>query len=99
MAKRHPQAGPGHPHPSQKDHPSLPPLLKFICPICKKPFDKQIQLDGHMATHSDRPTDSMGVLEQAEKVLRKNIMASDDGPKAKLKEARQHVLSAIEVLL
>ena len=71
----------------------------FVCPTCKKGFGKQIQLDGHMATHSDRPTDSMGVLEQAEKVLRKNIMASEDGIKVKLKEARQHVLSAIEVLL
>ena len=71
----------------------------FVCPVCHKPFDKKIQLDGHMATHSDRPTDSMGVLEQAEKVLRKNIVASEDGQKDKLKEARRHVLEAIEVLL
>ena len=71
----------------------------FNCSICQKSFDKKVQLDGHMATHSDRPTDSMGVLEQAEKVLRKNIVASEDGQKDKLKEARRHVLEAIEVLL
>ena len=97
--------------PTLKNHSSLPPPFSerkeiipnitetFICPICKKKFYKKVQLDGHMATHSDRPTDSMGVLEQAEKVLRKNIIASEDGQKVKLKEARQHVLSAIEVLL
>ena len=71
----------------------------FKCGICGKPFDKRVQLHGHMATHSDRPMDSMGVLEQAEKVLRKNIVASMDGQKDKLKEARRHVLEAIEVLL
>ena len=75
------------------------PRGDYTCPICKKSFDKKIQLDGHMATHSERPTDSMGVLEQAEKVLRKNIVASADGQKGKLKEARRHVLEAIEVLL
>ena len=76
-----------------------PVKVYFSCPVCQKPFDKKIQLDGHMATHSERPTDSMGVLEQAEKVLRKNIVTSMDGQKDKLKEARRHVLEAIEVLL
>ena len=83
----------------RSEHPLLVKEMAFVCPVCKKPFDKKVQLDGHMATHSDRPTDSMGVLEQAEKVLRKNIVASMDGQKDKLKEARRHVLEAIEVLL
>ena len=71
----------------------------WICVTCQKPFPTKQALSGHMATHSDRPTDPMVVLEQAEKQLRKAIMASLDGEKVKLKEARQHVLSAIEVLL
>jgi len=83
----------------RSEHPLLVKEMAFVCPVCKKPFDKKVQLSGHMATHSDRPTDSMGVLEQAEKVLRKNIVASMDGQKDKLKEARRHVLEAIEVLL
>ena len=87
------------PHERDQSFVRKPEPIPFICPICQKPFDKKIQLDGHMATHSERPTDSMGVLEQAEKVLRKNIVASMDGQKDKLKEARRHVLEAIEVLL